>query len=147
MSSNWDKELAKIEKQIQSLPDEALLPAKSTGAPAAQAGVSAAPTRTTTSWGVALRLLLAVALGVGMYFWPYPSRCGAGLVGYLAAAGVLVSAGVWSAVSAWRHRSPKAHVVSLLVTLWGGGLAAVEILPKIGYAIPTEAHPAAWFCE
>ena len=146
MSSNWDKELAKIDKQIQSLPDEALL-AKSTTAPPAKVEATAIQGKTTTSWGVALRLLLAVGLGVGMYFWPYPTRCGAGLFGYLAAAGVLVSAGVWSAVSAWRHRSPKAHVLSLLVALWGGSLAAVEVLPKIGYAIPTEAHPAAWFCE
>jgi len=147
MSTNWDKELAKIDKQIQSLPDEALLPAKSTaGAPATPVGAPATPGKTTTL-GVMVRLLLAVALGVGMYFWPYPTRCGAGLFGYLAAAGVLVSAGVWSAVAAWRHRSPKAHVLSLLVALWGGTLAAVEVLPKIGYAIPSEAHPAAWFCE
>ena len=146
MSSNWDKELAKIDKQIQSMPDEVLL-AKSTAAPTAKVDATAIQGKTTTSWGVALRLLLAVALGVGMYFWPYPTRCGAGLFGYLAAAGVLVSAGVWSAVSAWRHRSPKAHVLSLLVALWGGTLAAAEVLPKLGYAIPTEAHPAAWFCE
>jgi hypothetical protein len=25
--------------------------------------------------------------------------------------------------------------------------AALEVLPKIGYAIPTAQHPAAWQCE
>jgi hypothetical protein len=68
------------------------------------------------------------------------------LFGYLAAVGVLMAAGVWSAVWTWKHRSAKAHILSLLLTLWGGTLAAAEILPRVGYAIPTEAHPAAWMC-
>lgn len=81
-----------------------------------------------------------------MAFWPYEARCGAGLFGYLAALGVLLAAGTWSAVWSWRHRSPRAHVLSLLLMLWGGTLAAREVLPRVGYAIPTEAHPASWMC-
>jgi hypothetical protein len=50
---------------------------------------------------------------------------------------------VWT----WRHRSGKAHLLSLLIILWGGTLAALEVLPRLGYAIPTEAHPASWLCQ
>jgi len=145
-SSNWDKELAKIDKQLESMSDEALLPAKPNASPAEKVQAKAVQ-RETTTFGVMARLLLATALGVGMFFWPYSARCGAGLLGYLAAVGMLVTAGAWSAVWTWRHRSAKAHLLSLLLVLWGGTLAAMEILPRVGYAIPTEAHPAAWMCS
>jgi len=143
---DWDKELAKIDRQLGSLPDEALLPARpAAGAPpAAGAGSPPAPARMA---GLLARLGLVTALGVGMLFWPYPARCGAGLFAYLAAVGVLVAGGAWTAAFSWRHRSPRAHVFSLLLVLWGGTLAAIEVLPRLGYAIPTEAHPAAWFCN
>jgi hypothetical protein len=144
--SNWDKELAKIDKQLESMSDEALLPAKNAPTPAARVEAEAVQ-RSTSTFGVMLRLLLAVALGVGMVFWPYPSRCGAGLFAYLAASGVLMTAGTWSAIWSWRHRSPRAHILSLLLVLWGGTLAAAEVLPKLGYAIPSEDHPAAWMCQ
>jgi hypothetical protein len=144
--SNWDKELAKIDKQLESMSDEALLPARNAPTPAAKAEAVAVQ-KSTSTFGVMLRLLLATALGVGMVFWPYSARCGGGLFGYLAAVGVLMGAGVWSAVWTWRHRSSKAHILSLLLVLWGGTLAAIEVLPRIGYAIPTEAHPAAWMCS
>lgn len=143
--SNWDKELAKIDKQLESMSDEALLPAKPDASPAVKAETRAIQ-RETTTLGVMSRLLLATALGVGMVFWPYSARCGAGLLGYLAAVGVLIAAGGWSAVWSWRHRSSRAHILSLLLILWGGTLAAIEVLPRIGYAIPTEAHPAVWTC-
>ena len=145
MASNWDKELAKIDKQLESMSDEALLPAKGAPTPAAKAEAVAVQ-KSTSTLGVMLRLLLATALGVGMVFWPYPVRCGTGLFAYLAATGVLMGAGVWSAVWSWRHHSSRAHILSLLLALWGGTLAAIEVLPRIGYAIPTEAHPALWMC-
>ena len=144
-SSNWEKELAKIDKQLESMSDEALLPAKPNASPAAKAETQAVQ-RSTTTLGVMSRLLLATALGVGMAFWPYAARCGGGLFAYLAAVTVLMGAGAWSAVWTWRHRSAKAHLLSLLLVLWGGTLAAMEVLPRLGYAIPTEAHPAAWMC-
>jgi hypothetical protein len=91
--------------------------------------------------------VLAVALGVGMLFWPYSARCGVGLAGYLAAVGVVVGAGVWTAFWSWRHRSATGHVLSLLLVLWGIVLGAVEILPRTGYAKPTPARPATWRCR
>jgi len=125
--------------------DEALLPAKSAATPAAKAEAVAVQ-QSTTTLGVMLRLALATALGVGMVFWPYEARCGGGLFLYLGAVGVLMGAGIWSAVWSWRHRSARAHVLSLLLALWGGTLAGMEVLPRLGYAIPTEAHPASWMC-
>ncbi|HSA56391.1 MAG TPA: hypothetical protein VLE53_11860 [Gemmatimonadaceae bacterium] len=143
---DWDKELAKIDRQLESISDEALLPAKGAATPVAKAEVLEKQ-RTTTTFGVMARLTLAVALGVGMFFWPYSARCGAGLFAYLAAVGVLIGAGIWSSAWTWRHRSVRGHLLSLLIVLWGGILGAQEVLPRIGYAIPTEAHPATWMCQ
>ena len=144
-STDWNKELAKIDKQLESMSDEALLPAKSAATPAARAEAVAVQ-QSTTTLGVMLRLALATALGVGMVFWPYEARCGGGLFLYLGAVGVLMGAGIWSAVWSWRHRSARAHILSLLLALWGGTLAGMEVLPRLGYAIPSEAHPATWMC-
>ena len=143
---DWEKELAKIDRQLESISDEALLPAKNAPTPMAKAE-AVEKQRTTSTFGVMARLTLAVALGVGMFFWPYAARCGPGLFAYLAAVGVVVGAGIWSSIWTWRHRSVRGHLLSLLIVLWGGVLGAQEILPRIGYAIPTEAHPATWMCE
>jgi hypothetical protein len=158
---DWDKELSKIDKQLASLSDDALLgptpvqlparagspaPApKGAAAPRASAGVSGEP-KATTSWGVYARLTLSVALGVGMVLWPYPARCGPGLAGYLAAVVVVVASGIWSSVWTWRHRASHAHTLSLLIILWGLILGSIEVLPRIGYAKPDLRHPAGWAC-
>ena len=145
-NKNWDAELAKIDKALEGVADEALLPAKNAPTPQAKAE-RIAEQKSTSTWGVMTRLVLATALGVGMVFWPYSARCGFGLAAYLASVGVLVAAGVWTSVWTWRHRSARGHVLSLLLILWGGVLGAIEILPRTGYAIPTPAHPAVWACD
>ena len=145
-SRDWNKELQKIDRQLESISDEALLPTAAAATPAAKATV-VEQQRSTSTLGVMLRLLLAVALGVAMVFWPYPAQCGLGLFGYLGAVTVLMGAGVWSAVWTWRHRSARGHLLSLLLILWGGVLGAIEILPRIGYATPSARHPAEWMCK
>jgi phytoene/squalene synthetase len=145
-SKDWDRELAKIDKQLESVSDEALMPTKEAKTPAAKAAVKEKQQNTSTV-GVMLRLVLAVTLGVGMLFWPYEARCGAGLAAYLGAVAVVVGAGVWTAIWTWRHRTAKAHALSLLLMLWGGVLGSIEVLPRLGYAKPTEAHPAEWACK
>jgi hypothetical protein len=129
---------------MEGASDEALLPAKSAKTPQARAEI-VEKQRTTSTLGVMARLVLATALGVGMLFWPYDAKCGVGLAGYLAATGVVVAAGAWSSVWTWRHRSSRGHVLSLLLILWGGVLAAIEILPRSGYAKPDPARPG-WSC-
>ena len=142
---NWDQELKKIDRSLESVSDEALLPSRNAPTPEARARI-VQEQRGTSTLGVFLRLLLAVALGVGMLFWPYAARCGFGLAAYLGATVAVVGAGVWSAVWAWRHRAGRAHTLALLLVLWGLLLAGIEVLPRVGYAKATLAHPAIWSC-
>jgi hypothetical protein len=158
---NWDKELAKVDKQLASLSDEALLgnatPAPVAGGGAREAGrvparsvqapVEAPAAKPTSGFGVYARLTLAVIVAAAMVLWPYPAKCGIGLAGYLAAIGVVVAGGVWSSVWTWRHRAARAHTVSLLVLGWGLVLGAIEVLPRIGYAKSDANHPATWVCQ
>jgi cation transport ATPase len=143
---DWDRELAKIDKQLESVSDEQLFPKSAAKTTPQRQEIVEKQSRTST-FGVMVRLLLSVALGVGMLFWPYQARCGLGLLAYLLAVVVVVGAGGWSAVWAWRHRAGKAHVLSLLIMLWGTILGAQEILPRLGYAKPTLDHPSVWECE
>ena len=143
---DWDRELAKIDKQLESVSDEQLFPKSAAKTTPQREAIAEKQSRTSTL-GVMMRLLLSVALGVGMIFWPYEARCGMGLMAYLLAVVVLIGAGGWSAVWAWRHRAGKAHVLSLLIMLWGTILGAQELLPRLGYAKPTLDHPSVWQCE
>jgi hypothetical protein len=61
--------------------------------------------------------------------------------------GVVVAAGGWTSVWTWRHRAGRAHHLAQLLIVWGAVLAAIEVLPRVGYATPTAAHPAIWACQ
>ena len=144
--TDWDAELKKIDRQLESMSDSALIPAPAKGAaPAAKAAV-VAERATTRTWPAFLRLALATALAVGILFWPYPSRCGTGLAGYLVAVSAVTVGGLWSSVWTWRHRTARAHVLSLLLVIWGLVLGAREVLPHLGYAKADAARPAGWVC-
>ncbi|WKW11696.1 hypothetical protein Strain138_000954 [Pseudogemmatithrix spongiicola] len=158
---DWDAELKKIDAEMAKQASRpAPAPSRAPAAPSAPSGggasagvaggmpgfgAPAAPA--TSSFGVYARLTLAVAIGVGIIFWPYANRCGLGLAGYLGAVSAVVVSGAWSAVWTFRHRAGRAHVLSLLLVLWGLILASLDVLPRIGYAKPTVEHPAAWACE
>ena len=133
---DWDKELAKIDRAMARLPDPAApavpgRPAQPAPGGAGPAPQHAGPRATTTTW---LRVLLVLTLAVAMPLWPYPKGCGFGLFIYLAASSVVVLAGVWAAVSTWHRRRPVGHILAILVLLWGLGLVAAELLPRVGYA-------------
>jgi hypothetical protein len=132
-SKDWDRELAKIDKQLESVSDSQLFPEKKGASPAQQAQV-ATDRASATSWPAIVRLALSVALGVGILFWPYANRCGFGLTGYLVAVTAVAASGVWSALWTWRHRTGRAHALSILLIVWGLVLGATEMLPRIGYA-------------
>ena len=142
---DWDKELADSDKAIARLPSQGPAPSKAGGvaAPAAagrpMAVAAGGKLAVFTTW---LRVGLGVALAVGITQWPYPSACGLNLIMYLGAIGVVAVAGLWSSVSSWRRRLGVAHVLSLLVLLWGLVLAAREVLPRTGYA----RHQRTWSC-
>ena len=72
------------------------------------------------------------------------NECGVGLFIYLGATGVVLIAGLWGALSSWNRRMGFAHVLSLLVTLWGIGLVTAVALPRMGYV--NVRPPATWFC-
>ena len=155
MSRDWDKELAKIDAQIRSLPEEDAappVPAPVKGKPAPGAAVlpgGAAPGVTgkpASRAGAFMRLGLAGALAVGMILWPFDNHCGVGLALYLFSVATLIVAGGWSAVWTWRHRTSRAHVVALIIVLWGILLASVEILPRVGYGPATLDRPRIWTC-
>ncbi|MGH7662727.1 MAG: hypothetical protein ACRENI_00275 [Gemmatimonadaceae bacterium] len=147
---DWDKELAKVDREIEAEQRERDQRRDIPGSPADDGPVvieeTPPSTRKATAAAVA-RLALAVALAVGIMFWPYDARCGAGLAAYLGAVAVVIVGGVWSSVWTWRHRTARAHTLSLLLILWGLILGATEILPRVGYARPTVQHPAIWSCE
>jgi hypothetical protein len=162
---DWEKELAKIDRRIGSMTDDQLLAANTASAaqaapqapqapqslqrPGATAGATsvAQPARPATRMGSLLRVGLALALAVGIVFWPYGTTCGWGLFGYLGGAALRVLAGLWSSVHTWRTRMGFAHVLALLLTLWGAGLGAREILPRIGYAAINPLDPPVWLCR
>ena len=144
--SDWDAELKKIDRQLESMSDSALIPAPAKGAPPAAKAQVAAERAATRTWGAFLRLALATALGVGILFWPYSHRCGLGAAAYIAAITVVAAGGLWSSVWTWRHRTARAHVLSLLLVVWGVVLGAIELLPRVGYAKPDPLRPTGWTC-
>ncbi len=144
-SHDWDQEMKKIDRQLESLSDQELISSSSAKSPAERAKVKSVQ-RETSTLGVFARLVLAVALAVGVLFWPYAARCGFGLFAYLGVTLTVIGAGIWTSVWTWRHRSSRAHLLSLLLVVWGVVLAAVEVLPRVGYAKPDAQHPALWMC-
>jgi hypothetical protein len=88
------------------------------------------------------RLAVVAILGGAILWWPYVRSCGFGLALYLAATAMIVVGGLWVVVCTWTCRMARTHALAMLVALWGAGLIAVEVLPRIGYA----RHPAAWLC-
>lgn len=163
--TDWDKELAKIDKQLASMSDADLLGEQARPAlPAGKGAKPAAPGRPSAAaappaaepapagsraatWALYGRIGLSVALGVGMMFWPYDARCGVGLGLYLGAVAAVFISGVWSAVWSWRHRAARLHMLSLLLVLWGLVLGAIDVLPRVGYAKVVLPHQAAWVCK
>ena len=164
---NWDAEMAKIDKQLASVSDEALLaegkvvaPSK-TGSRTVAAPALAAPARSAApasasasaprapaagAWRGWAKVAIAVGAAAGLMFWPWPAPCGGPLIGFTAATVAVALLGLWSAIGTWRHRLGLAHVASLLVVVWGLVLGARELLPRAGYAVPTPARSAGWSC-
>ena len=96
--------------------------------------------------GAWTRLLLVIALTAGLYFWPYPRACGAGLDAFLGAESAVVIGGAWVTAYSWRRRAGRAHIASFVLVLVGVAMIALEVLPRIGYAKPNPLQPAAWEC-
>lgn len=143
---DWDKEMAEIDKIIAKQPAVSAgksAPASGGAAPAVRQAAAPAVSRsgrtTLTTW---VRVALGVAVAVGVTQWPYLHACGLAAYGYAAAASGVVLAGLWGAVTSWKRRMGLAHVVSLLVTMWGAALVGKAVLDRTGYA----AKALTWRC-
>lgn len=124
---NWDKEMADIDKAIARQP--APVPAPG-GGPAKPVTPPSRRFVALTWFWTSLALVLAVALPL----WPNDKSCGLPLVFYIGAAALALLMGVLGALSSWSYRRGLAHLLSLLVIVWAGVMAAREILPRAGYA-------------
>ena len=148
---DWDKELADIDKLIAAGPaptapvqnqkqnQKNQVPESVGRAPSGGGRLASLRYSATFTW---IRLILALILGIGMTQWPYTHGCGMPLYGYMAAVGGVIVASFWSMVSSWKSRSGLAHALSIVLLFWGFGLAAREVLPRIGYA----KQVATWEC-
>ena len=139
---DWDKELAAIDKVMAKAP--AQLPAQGGGGAPVQRGAPA-PVNVVgrkAAFFTWVRVLLAVLVAGAMTQWPYAHDCGVNLFLYLGAVAGVIAAGLWSGITSWQRRMGLAHTIALLVTLWGLGLAAAQVLPRTGYA-RVAAH---WWC-
>jgi hypothetical protein len=148
---DWDKELAAIDKLMAAgppAPAASPAPAPPAGrapapAPAGGPARSAAAPGRYARFFTWVRLVLGLALGAAMTQWPYTHGCGVPLFAYLGGVAAVLVAATWSTISSWRTRSAVAHFLSLALFVWGGFLAAREVLPRIGYAKQT----AGWSCR
>ena len=95
-----------------------------------------------------VRIGLSLAVGVGIYFWPYARDCGSGLFWFLGAAAVVIVGGLWSVHWTWQGRMPRAHAISLAIVLWGLAIGATQVLPRTGYIAlsASAASTTRWFC-
>ncbi len=148
---DWDKELAEVDKLLNQLPTYREEQAATRAAQARSAaagsggGGGATPTRVSTrewagTWG---RVGLGLLVGIGMAQWPYSYACGLKLYFYLGGVLVVFAAGLWSSISSWRRRLGFAHLLSQGLIIWALVLAALEVMPRIGYAKQTKN----WTCS
>lgn len=142
---DWSLQLKKIEREFEGLPPEPSPAFKKLQSEEQRRAQERAQQRTAMIGGGA-RLVLVGALGVALAFWPYENSCGSGLLGYLAVEIVIIVGGLWVAISTWRARLPRMHILSLLIVLAGLVLVATEVLPRVGYAAVDPKNPPHFSC-
>jgi hypothetical protein len=145
VQDDWSTQLKKIEREFEGLPPEPSPAFKKLQSEEQRRAKERTQQRAAMIGGGA-RLVLVAALGVALAFWPYDNQCGLGLTGYLAVEVVIVIGGLWVAMTTWRARLPKMHILSLLIALTGMVLIAIEILPRVGYAAVDPKNPPSFGC-
>ena len=139
---DWDREMREVDRLLAKLPEAD--PTLGRGVPTvpvsprpAVGGVGGHGTLETgaargrawiTTW---MRVGLGLALGIGMLVWPYSHACGLKLVFYLIGATAVTVAGVLSALTSWKRRLGIAHTLSIILIIWGLGLAGRQLLPRL----------------
>lgn len=143
---DWKAELRKYEREFDGLPPEPT-PEEVRAQRLARVAQKEREEQDGNAFAAWMRLMLVVALAGSLHFWPYARECGVGLDFYLAAETAIVVGGLWVAVYTWSRRLGRTHALALVTGLWGMGLLAVEVLPRVGYARVSAAHPSAWGCS
>jgi hypothetical protein len=154
-SRDWDKQMAEIDRLMAKSGPPATSPPP--GAPANPQAAPAAPRREAPSrvassgpaamtrggllglWALALMGPLGAA---SLAIWPYAKGCGTMLAVYLVGVAAVAGAGIWTMRAGWVARRGLPHLLGLATLLAALGLAALEILPRVGYA----AIALTWGC-
>ena len=154
-SRDWDKQMAEIDRLMAkggpppaSPPSgAAAVPTTTPDAPRREAlapVVSTGPTAMTRGgllglWALSLLGPLGAA---SLAIWPYAKGCGTMLAVYLVGVAAVAGAGIWTMRAGWVARRGLPHLLGLATLLAALGLAALEILPRVGYA----ATALTWGC-
>jgi hypothetical protein len=145
---DWDHEMREVNRLLAKLPeaDPGLVsgraPTLRKPVPAAAPGTSPAGPTGAEWLGAWARVTLGLLVGAAMTQWPNAHECGFTLLSYGVGVATVLATGVWSSIASWKRRLAVAHVLSLLLIIWGLALAAREVLPRVGYA----STPAEWLC-
>ena len=142
---DWSIQLKKLEREFQGLPPEPSAAFRKLQSEEERRAQERGRQRAALV-GVFARLILVAAVAVALVFWPYDNQCGLGLFGFLGAEAVIVVGGVWVAITSWRARLPRMHLVSLAITLAGLVAIAAEVLPRTGYAAVDPKNPPHFSC-
>jgi hypothetical protein len=143
--NDWSVQLKKIEREFDGLPPE---PSHGMARMQTEAERRAQlkSQQRSAFFGAMARLMLVVALGAALTMWPYGRECGQGLFGYVGVEAMMFIGGIWVAVSTWKSRLAKTHMLSLTLALASLVLIASEVLPRSGYAKVDPRHPPTWGC-
>jgi hypothetical protein len=143
---DWDQEMREVNRLLAKLPeaDPSLVSGRAPTLKKPVPGVGPHAGPTGAEWlGAWARVTLGLLVGVAMTQWPNAHECGFSLLSYGVGVATVLATGVWSGVASWKRRLAVAHVLSLLLIIWGLALAAREVLPRVGYA----STPAEWLCR
>lgn len=142
---DWNVELRKIEREydgLPAMPSPAVIKARREREQREKEAVEAR----VTQLSALARLVLVVALTAALPWWPYATRCGAGVAALLGAYAMVAVGGLWVAAYSWRHRLAASHALSLAVLIGGLALVASQVLPRMGMATFTGVEASGWSC-
>jgi hypothetical protein len=142
---DWKTELRKVEREFEGLPPEPTAEDLRSWR-LAEEREQRRRDEVNGAVGAWTRLFLVISLTAGLYFWPYPRACGAGLGAFLGAESAVVVGGLWVLVYSWRRRAARAHAAAFALALVGVALISLEMLPRTGYAVPDPTRPAQLAC-
>ena len=139
---DWDREMREVDRLLAKLPAAEVKQPTRRSDPTVPRPAVTGGAHPPSALGTWIKVILGVLVGVGMTQWPYTHGCGVWLFAYLGGVGAIVAAGIWSGIASWKARLAFAHILSVILIIWGLALATREVLPRVGYA----NVEGPWFC-